>query len=823
MESKRLREIFASYIKKGFYLFPIIRETKMPAIENNLNRASNDIEQLMRWAAKFPNCNWALSCAKSGVVAVDIDEDPIKLGMEKWAALLVQNNEDPKTLKAQSGGGGLHYIFKAKPGIQYRGRIGKKAKHEKSTGMDVKHNGYVLLYPSIHMRTKLEYKWLNDLPISAPPKWVDKLIIKDLTNAKPKLEVDFKGKEFYQKLCAQLATKPFGYDEWLKIGMALHSAFEGSDTGLALFLEVTEGANYNEGDSEIAIEKWKSFNSSAGGVNGGTLVYLARDLGCDVPNSFIDEDKAALADALGLKPKPAEEDLPDDEDDDPEGLGDETDAFDDVIEEQTRLSGSDARRAYWLNRIEEEKDANPGWFRDDRGRIISVHVDHVVKDFNETGYALLTGAAEGQIVRAYPFSDGTQAVKTMNFEHFRNSTSNKFFKYYEESTGGNFKPKMRPAQEIWIQSGERKQFSDIVFRPVAEADQLNLWSPIPCKRIKGDVSELLDFLRDVICDGHKGRFKYLLQWCAQLVQTPHIKSAVVPVLVGEQGTGKGFFTEGLMKGILGRYYAMINKPGVLKEKFNAEQSRKFMTVLDEASWQGDANLSNLLKSLTGNDTMTVEEKFGGRYSIENYTRYVVTSNDRAAVRIETSNRRYLILEVSKNCPREVYEKLWNGVKKGDLCGRFYNFLMRVNLDDFKPFAFPENLDTAGRHAKLSSLGPVGSFWYEVFFNGRAKVFIKHEGQIMVPAPAAFTEFVGFRSEIKGTNKEITSQQFWHQSREMMPILLKESVRVYLKEGRVRAQPFGPLELMESFCARVRIAQPKDFEVEEHIREANEEI
>ena len=67
------RDVLLHYCKRGFHLFPVKKETKRPAIKDNLNKASNDIDQLMEWDKKFPNCNWAISCAKSGLVAVDVD------------------------------------------------------------------------------------------------------------------------------------------------------------------------------------------------------------------------------------------------------------------------------------------------------------------------------------------------------------------------------------------------------------------------------------------------------------------------------------------------------------------------------------------------------------------------------------------------------------------------------------------------------------------------------------------------------------------------------------------------------------------------------
>lgn len=755
VDMRSLRDILLKYCEKGWFLFPIKRETKRPAIKDNLKSASNDIEQLMQWAEKFPNCNWGVSLAKSGMVAVDIDEK----GLDKWGALVVHNGE-PQTLKQKSGSGiGSHFVFKAEHGKKYRGKI--------DDGIDVKHNGYIAIFPSIHERTRFQYKWENEAEPQTPPPWIKALIEKETLAPGKRSPVYKFGSGFYHKIVQQLKEKAFGYNEWLRLGMALHSAFNGSDEGLELYLDLTEGVNFKSGDLEQAKYKWETFKAD-GGASAGTFVFIARDLGCDIPNPQFENDKELFAKAM-------------------------------TEEEQKDL------------------EETPKWNADKYDRLWTAHIEFLVKELNDQGYATLSGDQEGTIIKTWHDENGLLRVKQISLPNFKTALAPYHLKAYVPGADGVPRPKLIPAADMWIKSSLRKQFTEIVFRPNAPEGALNLWTDIPCVRKGGNVAQFLAFIEDVLCAGDKLKAKYLIQWQAQLVQFPHIKSTVVPVLVGEEGTGKGFFTDGLLRGILKNYYCRIDKAGVIMERFNAEQARKFLTVLDEAAWRGNHALMDLLKSLTGNDTMTVEEKFGGRFTIENFSRYIVTTNNREALMLSTTNRRFLILDVSSKFIQDAdyYGNLWKSLEEGGL-EAWFDYLMQVDLSDFNPKQFPKEIDTGGLTAKISSHGTVSSFWWNSMFEEPMQLF---ESKMNCTKPLYFMRkarvyemFVEFAERTRAWEKGISPEKFWRMSKDLIPRLKTCETRPRFGDGnRERLFELMPYDLAENFCQTLRIAIPESFD------------
>ena len=755
VDMRSLRDILLRYCEKGWFLFPIKRETKRPAIKDNLKSASNNIDELMQWAEKFPNCNWGLSLAKSGFVAVDVDER----GLDKWAALVVHNGE-PKTLKAKSGSGiGSHFVFKAEIGKKYRGKI--------DDGIDVKHNGYIAIFPSIHERTKFQYKWENDIEAVTPPDWIKALIEKETLAPGKRSPVYKFGAGFYHKIVAQLKDKAFGYNEWVRLGMALHSAFNGSEEGLELYLDLTEGQNFQSGDLEQAKYKWETFKSD-GGASGGTFVFIARDLGCEIPNPQFENDKELFAKAM-----------------------------------------SD----------EEQKDLEetPKWNADKYDRLWSAHPEFVVDELNGQGYATLSGDQEGSIVKTWHDDNGLLRVKQLPVPNFKTALAPYNLKAYVPGPDGIARPKLVPAADMWLKSSRRKQYTEIVFRPNAPEGALNLWTDIPCVRKPGSVEHILNFIEDILCAGDKLKAKYLVEWCAQLVQYPDIKSTVVPVLVGEEGTGKGFFTDGLLRGILKTYYCRIDKAGVIMERFNAEQARKLLTVLDEAAWRGNHALMDLLKSLTGNDTMTVEEKFGGRFTIENYSRYIVTTNNRESLMLSTTNRRFLIMDVSSRFIQDpdYYGRLWDSLKAGAL-EAFFDHLMKVNLKEFNAKQFPKEIDTGGEITKIASHGAVGGFWWNALFSEPMELF---ESKMNCTKPIYFMRkariyelFVEFVERSRAWEKGITPEKFWRLSRDLMPVLGECEVKPRFGDGKqIRVFEIMPYQLAANLCKTLRTQLPESFD------------
>jgi len=161
------------YIDKGWHIFPVEPNTKLPAkgpngIRASYHKATNDREKALHYFTKNPNANIGLNLEASGLVCVDVDsyKDDCEF------AVFMTGKEMPPTLTQRSASGGHHYIFKAADADEFVGQLCK--------GVDIKHKGYVLLEPSVFDGKC--YTWETDDEPAPVPSWVPR------KNAAPLLE-----------------------------------------------------------------------------------------------------------------------------------------------------------------------------------------------------------------------------------------------------------------------------------------------------------------------------------------------------------------------------------------------------------------------------------------------------------------------------------------------------------------------------------------------------------------------------------------------------------------------------------------------------------
>lgn len=124
---------------------------KHPLTINGVRDASRDPSLFDQWFKQWPNAN--LGMALDQLVVVDVD--PRNGGDITFEKLVSEHGAMPDTWVQRTGGGGNHYVFKARPGVTYRGAIG--------AGVDLKHgrNQYIVVEPSIHQAGN-KYVWLDE-------------------------------------------------------------------------------------------------------------------------------------------------------------------------------------------------------------------------------------------------------------------------------------------------------------------------------------------------------------------------------------------------------------------------------------------------------------------------------------------------------------------------------------------------------------------------------------------------------------------------------------------------------------------------------------
>ena len=203
-----------------------------------------------------------------------IDIDPRNGGSEAYAKLCKDLNLDFKALSGfvvATGGGGWHIYFKKPLAMALAGH------HADYEGIDFKSSGYVVGCGSLHKSGSLyeAEKGHPDDIAEAPAELLALLEKPEHIRAEFRgQQVDLSADDLGAML--QCIDANCSYEQWIKIGMALHHATTG--TGCAIW-DTWSATGEDYAGSEKIGQHWHSFGKSASLVTVGTLVHFAEQGG----------------------------------------------------------------------------------------------------------------------------------------------------------------------------------------------------------------------------------------------------------------------------------------------------------------------------------------------------------------------------------------------------------------------------------------------------------------------------------------------------------------------------------------------------------------
>lgn len=142
---------------------------KAPLVKGGFKAATTDTDQLDRWVAQFPRCNWGANLSLSNLAVVDTDS----VEAEKEVIVLGV----PKTFTVVTGSGGRHRYYRLPATVPALVTVhnGKSAK------VDILADGYAILPPSLHQSGN-RYQWEispENLDTELPelPEWACTLLL----------------------------------------------------------------------------------------------------------------------------------------------------------------------------------------------------------------------------------------------------------------------------------------------------------------------------------------------------------------------------------------------------------------------------------------------------------------------------------------------------------------------------------------------------------------------------------------------------------------------------------------------------------------------
>ena len=270
------------YAEKGWHVLPVHAGTKgrhedgrsAHYLPNGHHGASCDPATVRQWWTRWPDANIGLSLAPSGLVALDPDTYKPDCGWQDFIA----DKTVPETLRQKSASGGEHYVFTAEDGAKFPGLL--------CGGVDIKHEGYIMVEPSTFGGGR--YEWQTDIAPAACPPWVPRVTnnLSDTNQAERAAAMPGAAVPVGPDRMAEVRTylkdyivPPPGRPEWQPLVAAIHESTGGSAEGLAIAHEwsARDPVQYNP---TLLDSQWRSYTlGRPHAANIGTLRRLAGQAG----------------------------------------------------------------------------------------------------------------------------------------------------------------------------------------------------------------------------------------------------------------------------------------------------------------------------------------------------------------------------------------------------------------------------------------------------------------------------------------------------------------------------------------------------------------
>lgn len=159
--------------KRGFRVFPIVENGKIPAVKNWQQWAEDSTkEKIKNFGEKY---NWGIYCGASDLTVIDIDLKNNKSEQDVYKELVPDLKELPNTLTVRTPSKGIHRYYS---GLM-RSSISKICKN-----VDIKSIGGYVVCPGSRIKENTYTIIDNPDTVADIPKW-----FKDLSNQKSKPEI----------------------------------------------------------------------------------------------------------------------------------------------------------------------------------------------------------------------------------------------------------------------------------------------------------------------------------------------------------------------------------------------------------------------------------------------------------------------------------------------------------------------------------------------------------------------------------------------------------------------------------------------------------
>lgn len=204
---------------------------------------------------------------------------------------------------------------------------------------------------------------------------------------------------------------------------------------------------------------------------------------------------------------------------------------------------------------------------------------------------------------------------------------------------------------VWKKWPEIRFVANVVFSPlpILDPEILNTYVGFAVKPtklnhddLKHAVAPWVNHIMDVIANGDVVLGNYIINFLARIIQFPWDKGIVSLIIKSEHGAGKNVVFTPIEK-ILGDYFLTLRNVESSFSQFTGRFEKALLCVFDEAKCYNKAAIASI-KSFIASPKCDIEKKFENSNYTDNYTNFVFLSNEDWILDIESTERRFIVIE-----------------------------------------------------------------------------------------------------------------------------------------------------------------------------------
>ena len=285
--------------------------------------------------------------------------------------------------------------------------------------------------------------------------------------------------------------------------------------------------------------------------------------------------------------------------------------------------------------------------------------------------------------------------------------------YYKEGKKG---VEERNLFKDWLKDKDRRQYDQIDFIPTLGTVPYGIYNTFKGFAFSGTCCPMPDAVKhflnhiNLLVNYEVPSFDYVVGYLAHMLQFSTELPEVALLFKSSQGVGKDLMVDFIQK-ILG--HDMVYRTAKLDEifdKFNGALKNKILLQLNEVQGSDGFAKKENLKDLITTKTLNINEKNLKPYTLTNYMRVIIFSNNLTPIEIPHDDRRYCVFKSGQKKSRPYYKNLVKLLHDDDAIESIANYLMTYDLNDFDIKERPET--QAYKDMKEANVHPLYQYLYE---------------------------------------------------------------------------------------------------------------